>query len=410
MTCHHGHVLDALPALEAESVHCVVTSPPYYALRDYGLAPVEWPAVSFEPMPGLGVTHEVPAWSGCLGQEPDPWMFVGHLVSVFREVRRVLRDDGTLWLNLGDGYTGARGGVQGMSGDLRRRSAATAGARVRQFEVRGEGLARKNLLLMPARVAMALQADGWTLRSEIVWAKRAPMPEAVTDRPTCAHEKVWLLSKSEQYFYDAEAVKLPSNDRGRVNGREGRDEHPGARPPNSPPRPLKRLDYTKTGANMRNVWHLGPDPYPNAHFATFPRTIPERAIMAGTSAHGCCPECGAPWVREVERAAMVTAASPGREAAKRASGAAATSRTSLHGTMTAPPTSRTVGWSSPCSCGDESGFPLKPVPCTVLDPFMGSGTTAEVAQKLGRRWVGIEAQGDYLPMQEQRTAQGALEV
>lgn len=409
MTCHHGHVLDVLPALEAESVHCVVTSPPYYALRDYGLAPIEWPAVSFEPMPGLGVTHEAPAWSGCLGQEPDPWMFVGHLVSVFREVRRVLRDDGTLWLNLGDGY--ANDGKWGGRSGGKHVKALHGNTGVGRQKVT-TGLKPKDLMMMPARAAMALQADGWYVRSEIVWAKRAPMPEAVTDRPTCAHEKVWLLSKSERYFYDAEAVKEEAtgdaHSRGRgVNPKATAGREAAGRQNESWSAAVREVVSRR---NMRNVWHLGPDPYPQAHFATFPRTIPERAIMAGTSAHGCCPECGAPWVREVERTAMVTRASPGREAAKRAAGTSGRSRTSTHGTMTAPPTPRTVGWSSPCSCGDESGFPLKPVPCTVLDPFMGSGTTAEVAQKLGRRWVGVEAQGDYLPMQERRTAQGALEV
>lgn len=405
MTTHHGHVLDVLPTMGAGSVHCVVTSPPYWGLRDYGLPPVDWPAVAYEPMPGIGVMREVPAWSGCLGLEPDPWMFIGHLVAVFREVRRVLRDDGTVWLNLGDNYTGARGGVQGMTGDLRRRSAATAGARVRQFEVGAQGLARKQLMMMPARLALALQADGWVVRSEIVWAKKSPMPEAVTDRPTCAHEKVWLLSKGPDYFYDAEAVKQPgsenSHSRGAgVNPKATAGRETAGRQNESWSAAVRDV---VTKANMRNVWHLGPDPFPEAHFATFPRAIPERAIMAGTSARGCCAECGAPWVREVERESMQVRQGPGREALKE-SAIGAPSRSAPTGTMTSPPKSRTTGWRPIC----EHVGPRVTVPCTVLDPFMGSGTTAEVAQKLGRAWVGIEAQGDYLPMQERRTAQGAL--
>ncbi|MGB0970384.1 MAG: DNA-methyltransferase, partial [Mycobacterium sp.] len=293
----------------------------------------------------------------------------------------------------------------GLSGDLRRRSAATAGARVRQFEVRAQGLARKQLMLMPSRVAMALQADGWTLRSEIVWAKRAPMPEAVTDRPTCAHERIWLLSKSPDYFYDAEAVKEETtgdaHSRGAGVNPKATAGREAAGKQNESWSAAVRDVVTKR--NMRNVWHLSPEPFPEAHFACFPRPIPERAIMAGTSAYGCCSECGAPWLREVERTSMQTRPGPGREGLKE-SAIGVSTRNAATGTMTAPPTSRTTGWRPGCEHG--AGV----VECTVLDPFMGSGTTAEVAQKLGRNWIGIEAQADYLPMQERRTAQGALRL
>lgn len=402
---HHGHVLGVLPTLPEKSVHCVVTSPPYWGLRDYGLEPVHWPAVTYEPMPGIGCELDVPAWNGCLGLEPDPIAFVAHLVAVMREVRRVLRDDGTVWLNMGDGYTGARGGTQGLTGDLRRRSAATAGARVRQFEIKTAGLGRKQLLLMASRLALALQADGWWLRSEIVWAKQTPMPESVGDRPTCAHEKILLLSKAPAYFYDAEAVKEPTTGGAHRRGAGVHAKATGRRDVSG----KQNASYAAAVVDlvdaraMRNVWTLGPDPFGQAHFATFPRSLPERAIMAGTSERGCCPVCAAPLARVTERTAMVNPPSAGRADAMAAAGDAATSRTALHGTMTKPPTSKTIGWRQTCACG-----PRNPVPCIVLDPFMGSGTTAQVAQKLGRSWIGVEAQANYLPMQQRRTAQWAL--
>lgn len=343
MTCHHGHVLNVLPTLDAGSVHCVVTSPPYWGLRDYGLPPVVWPAIEYEPMPGLGAMRDVPEWTGCLGLEPDPWMFVGHLVAVFREVRRVLRDDGTCWLNLGDCYAssppGTKRGVSESStlhGIMSEKYMDTLDRSVgaKRNTVAG-ALKPKDLAMLPNRVALALQADGWWVRSEIVWAKRAPMPESIKDRPTCAHEKVWLLAKSARYWYDAEAVRQAAQPES-----AGRYKYAFSSAPNGYKRPDGGERMRPGGhrefdgrANLRNVWHLGPDPFPEAHFATFPRAIPERAILAG------CPPDG-----------------------------------------------------------------------VVLDPFMGSGTTAEVAQRLGRQWVGIEAQGDYLAMQERRTAQGAMAV
>jgi DNA modification methylase len=403
VTCHVGHVLDVLPALESASVHCVVTSPPYWGLRDYGLPPMHWPAVSYAPMPGIAYSVDVPAWDGCLGLEPDPLSFIGHLVAVFGEVRRVLRDDGTCWLNLGDCYNAGTNATRKSSKNNDVGYWQAAGS-MGDHRVKIPGLKTKDLAMLPNRLALALQADGWWVRSEIVWAKRAPMPESVTDRPTCAHEKVWLLTKRGRYFYDAEAVR-----------EEGVSDHDSG---NGFARPA-RLSYDGRGQtqewsreasggkrNLRNVWHLGPEPFPEVHFATFPRAIPERAILAGTSAHGCCAECGAPWAREVRRertrdgeplaGSFHGSALDGTQQRIGASGV---------GHWRDKTSTGTTGWRPTC---DHVGHAV--VPCTVLDPFMGSGTTAEVAQRLGRRWIGVEAQPDYLPMQARRTTQGALAI
>lgn len=342
-----GDVRDRLRDLPDESVHCVVTSPPYFGLRDYG-------------MPGQ------------IGLEPTPAEFVRAMVEVFREVRRILRPDGTLWLNLGDSYasTTKGSGGTGKSGLMRdgrpdegRQTADAANSRAKFSEPRKfslDGLKPKDLLMIPARVAMALQDDGWYLRSDIIWHKPNPMPESVTDRPTSAHEHVFLLAKSERYFYDHEAVKEPvsvadwdngtrvfggknkhganiahgSRTTGRVagkgnaktfrggvytggksfdnDGKMERDSHGNA--PN------------ESGLrNLRNVWTVATQPFSEAHFATFPPSLIEPCIKAG------CPAAG-----------------------------------------------------------------------TVLDPFGGAGTTGLVADRLGRNAILIELNPEYAAMAERR--------
>lgn len=285
-----GHVLDRLADLPPECAQTCVTSPPYWGLRDYGVPGVEWPAVRFAPMAGLPEV-DVPTWTGCLGLESEPLAFVGHLVHVFREVRRVLKDDGTLWLNLGDSYTRAGGTGRGATSQLAGRKVASA---QRQQGAVPAGLEQKQLLGIPWRVAFALQADGWWLRSDVIWAKPNPMPESVTDRPTKAHEYVFLLAKSERYFYDADAVREPESasstaryayagqdgrinkagdyaaaaagaDRGIVNGR------------------LKNPRVPTDGKrNARSVWTITPKPYHGAHFATMPPDLARTCILAGS--------------------------------------------------------------------------------------------------------------------------------
>ena len=356
-----GDVIDGLRTLPDRSVHCAVTSPPYWGLRDYGV-------------------------DGQIGLESTPDAFVAKMVEVFREVRRVLRDDATCWLNIGDSYNTAgtrqgngKGGIHGDGNGTEHRAG-----------YRGEfaGLKSKDLCMIPWRVALALQADGWYLRSVIVWAKKSPMPESVTDRPTSSWEPIFLLTKSERYFYDAEAVKEASE------GSSGYAKQRAAG--------VDTWKYGRTAGgnttngvggtagdvatrNQRNVWHLGPEPYAEAHFATFPTEIPRRAIKAGTSEKGCCPSCGSPWTRITSRTPI-----------KRERPNDLTKRNGEDGTgnhcanTVAGVETRTLGWEPTCKCDAGS-----PVPCVVLDPFLGSGTTVAVARTLGRHGVGCELNPEY---------------
>lgn len=259
---HVGDCREVLATLPAESVQCVVTSPPYYGLRDYGVA-------------------------GQIGLEQSPAEYVAELVAVFREIRRVLRKDGCAFLNLGDSYAndgkwgGSSGGkhVKALHGD-------TSIGRGKK----STGLKPKDLMMIPNRVAIALQDDGWWVRSEIIWSKAAPMPERVRDRPTCAHEKVWLLTRSASYFYDADAVAEPLAEAtlaGRRIGTERIGDYAATNAklgdlPGSRRSARNAVGGSNGTRNLRNVWHLNPEPFPGAHFATMPPTLAERCIKAGS--------------------------------------------------------------------------------------------------------------------------------
>jgi DNA modification methylase len=345
-----GHVLDRLRDLPDNSVHCVVTSPPYWGLRDYKIPPQVWPD----------------GWAGSLGLEPTPALYIAHLVEIFREVRRVLRRDGSLWLNIGDSYNSGGNG-------WRPGNPAKNHGNSNRDGVAAPGLKPKDLIGIPWMLAFALRADGWWLRSEITWAKRAPMPESVTDRPTMATEKVFLLTKAARYFYDAEAVAEPTVSLD--------PDHPSYRP-NSvgiaqngrkefhAKNETSMRSYSNAGRNMRNWWLLGPSPYPEAHFATFPPEVPRRAILAGTSERGVCAHCGAPWARVVEKTTTFRG------------GSGRAGRTAAEVT---------------CRCTAAA-----PIAATVLDPFLGAGTTALVADRIGRDCIGIELSADYAAMAEGR--------
>ena len=254
-----GDCRDVLATLPSGSAQTCVTSPPYFGLRDYGH------------------TEQI-------GQEADPAAYVGAIVEVFRGVHRVLRDDGTAWLNLGDSYAAARGGAPGncFGGDgyERRNRAARSVAGI------PDGAKPKNLLMIPARVALALQTDGWYLRSDIIWHKPNPMPESVTDRPTSAHEHVFLFSKNSRYFYDANAVRER-----REPDSLRRSTLYGANPSSSKLNP-DRNDEGRGGSmgfggniagrNLHNVWTIAAQPFRGAHFATMPRGLVERCILAGS--------------------------------------------------------------------------------------------------------------------------------
>jgi DNA modification methylase len=308
-SCYIGDVRDGLRSFIAAGVKAqtCVTSPPYWGLRDYGV-------------------------DGQIGLESTPDEYVASMVEVFRLVRDVLADDGTLWLNLGDSYA-AQGGPQVPQ----TRNANRIGGSDSQNggKSRGviAGLKPKDLCGIPWRVAFALQADGWFLRSDIIWSKPNPMPESVTDRPTKAHEYLFLLAKSERYYYDADAIKEPHATGDRADKWDGRTyEGKGAATDDGRKNGNVRA-YTMDplGRNRRTVWTVPTQPYSEAHFATFPPALIEPCIAAGSRV------------------------------------------------------------------GD-----------VVLDPFMGSGTVAQVAQSLGRKWLGCELNLDYVELQKRRAAQFGL--
>jgi len=320
VTIRVGDCREVLRTLPDESVHCVVTSPPYFGLRDYGVA-------------------------GQIGLEPTPDEFVAEMVAVFREVWRVLRDDGTLWLNLGDSYNGYMANQRGTGLESKRqqsRKYIEPGA-----GLRFAGLKQKDLIGIPWRVAFALQADGWFLRQDIIWSKPNPMPESVTDRCTKAHEYLFLLTKSERYYFDQDAIAEPvaassiarfAQD---IESQHGSDRVPGKT--NGPMKAVARKNvkpgvmmaaepvtgectfgFDKT-RNKRSVWEVTTQGFKEAHFATFPPALIEPCIKAG------CPIGG-----------------------------------------------------------------------TVLDPFGGAGTTGLVADRLKRDALLIELNPEYAAMAERR--------
>lgn len=276
-----GHVVDSLARLDAGVVRCIVTSPPYFGLRDYGTAPIAWPEVAYRPIAVPGVPEiSIPAMTCSLGQEPTPESFIGHLVLVFREARRVLADDGTLWLNLGDSFAGGGCG----SRDPEKWPKQSRNDHMPRHQKARTGLADKQLIGIPHRAAFALQADGWWLRMDNVWSKTCPMPESVKDRPGRAHEYVFQLAKSERYFYDAEAVREPAASERSWNkerkyrkdfgGVDGSRAHQGFAVP---------WKNDGTGRNLRSVWTITPTPFEGAHFATFPPELARRCVLAGSA-------------------------------------------------------------------------------------------------------------------------------
>lgn len=301
-TIYEGDCIETMKQWDSGCVQTCITSPPYYGLRDYG--------------------HD-----GQIGLEETPEAFVQKLVEVFREVKRVLRDDGTLWLNLGDSYAGNN------SQALNNGRAGFGNERERIVNRTGVGLKTKDLIGIPWMVAFALRADGWYLRQDIIWHKPNPMPESVTDRCTKAHEYIFLLSKSAKYYFDNEAIKEESIHAGRIVKASGED----SKNANAGYGSDTKGGFTKNDSlvaenrNKRSVWTVTTKPYSGAHFATFPPDLIEPCILAG------CPEGG-----------------------------------------------------------------------VVLDPFMGSGTTAHTALRAGRKYVGCELNGEYIKLANKRLSQGFL--
>ncbi|MEU5428232.1 site-specific DNA-methyltransferase [Streptomyces olivoreticuli] len=315
-----GDVRTRLRQLPTAAVDCIITSPPYFGVRDYGHTSQ------------LGAEDNVEAW-------------VDDLRSVCHELARVLRPTGSLWLNLGDGYS-------------RRPS---------------EGARPKSLLLGPARLAMALVADGWVLRNQVIWAKSNPMPSSIGDRLTTAHEYIYFFVRSRSYYFNLDAIRQPLQTTSRQTTRNPQRTYP---PPSArlSERPisdngglaklkLAGLAGHPLGKNPGDVWSLPTAGYRGAHFAVFPSQLVERPLLA-TCPERVCSVCGVAWQHELERRA-------GRLLA--------------------------VGLLQPaCACQAEGR------PGVVLDPFMGSGTTALVAEQHGRHWIGIELNPAYAHLAEER--------
>jgi DNA modification methylase len=346
-----------------------------------------------------GFCRRCNAWRGSLGLEPTPALYVEHMVAVFREVRRVLRKDGVCFINIGDCYATGQGKSYVAGGG--RQGERWAGPVTQPNRMPLPGLKPKDLIGIPWALAFALRDEGWYLRSEITWAKRAPMPESCTDRPTSATEKVFLLTKSARYFYDAEAVKEEFADESQGNPGAYSKTSARSKGATNERQDLGFLnsghgwnaDGAASGRNMRNWWLLGPEPFPLAHFAVYPTEIPRRAILAGTSERGVCPKCGAPWTRVTNltkswRDLAVT----GSQSYGTVNRTARAHSGGMFGNET-----ETIGWRPTCSC--DAG---DPIPGTVLDPFLGAGTTALVADRLSRNCIGIELSPAYAAMAENR--------
>ena len=303
-TILQGDVIERLKDIEDNTIQCVVTSPPYWGLRDYGE-------------------------DDQLGLEETPEEYVDNMVKVFREVRRTLKDDGTLWLNLGDSYSS--GGRSTTTNQTLRGNNDYGVTRPKP----SENIKPKDLIGIPWRVAFALQQDGWYLRQDIIWHKPNPMPESVTDRCTKSHEYIFLLTKSANYYYDAESIKEPSIEYGRdKRSDKGNIRYEGKRTIDKEGKNGQQSFVTiNEKRNKRSVWKINTKPYKNAHFAVFPEKLPELCIKAGSKK------------------------------------------------------------------GD-----------IVLDPFFGSGTTGYVAQRLYRKWLGIELNPEYIKIANKRFVQQELFV
>jgi DNA modification methylase len=347
------------------TVDCCITSPPYWGLRDYGV-------------------------DNQIGLEKTPEEYVAKMVKVFAEVHRLLKPQGTLWLNLGDSYN-STGTKCSRHWDGRNKNITNQD----NLSVKGKivGLKEKDLCGIPWRVAFALQQFGWHLRQDIIWHKPNPMPESVTDRCTKAHEYIFLLTKNARYYFDNEAIKEEA-----VVGYKGTDFLPNSKKDKE----SNEIGSSATKAsknnrssevvgirNKRSVWTVPTSPYKEAHFATFPLDLIKPCILAGTSEKGCCSKCGKAWVRQVESKRLSRPELPKDDPRYRPNTYNGAYQDINGKGDSGYVETKTIGWQPQCDCNADI------VPAVILDPFMGSGTTAVVAYNHNRDYVGCELNPTY---------------
>jgi DNA modification methylase len=357
------------------------------------------------------------------------------MVKVFREIRRVLRDDGVVWLNVGDSYCATHQGKLGQKHSEAFHPTGWAygeNVAVRREKTIPDGMKPKDRMGIPHRLVFALQDDGWYFRDEIVWMKRNPMPESVTDRTTKAHEMVFLLTKRPDYFYDADAIRTePKEDLGSTWEARKEAGHPMRYGHDADSQSQIPLGSHPNGSNARSVWDIDEEEYaqflrwkaehPNkgnassvfdiptvsykgSHFATMPPKLAERCILAGTSAKGACVECGTPWEREIEKTSVTPKDYQGKNLATDKQSGARRMLANVRARREAGephdnpfPPKKTIGWRQACTCSSHAVRP-----CLVFDPFQGSGTTGSVATGLNRDYVGTDISDDYLTMARRR--------
>lgn len=370
---HVADVMEGLAAIPSGSVHCVVTSPPYWGLRDYG-------------------------YEGQIGMEPTPELFVASLNRVFLEVRRTMRDDGLLFVNLGDSYATGAGSAKNPG------TAANASAFPNcQPNRMSFGLSAGNMVGAPWKFAFAMQEAGWTLRSEIIWAKPSPMPESVSGvrfkdgvlsrgswRPTKSHESIFMFAKTSRYFADGDTSKEAA-----TAGANGSRFDKGKSADHGNVQPGPRISDNAETRNLRSVWRISSESYREAHFATFPTEIPRRCISAATSRGGCCSKCGsqlAPIVETERRATRPGHNSKVNRVSRHIESPYQDHAGSICGNRD-PQRHTTIvnvsGYLPTCECNEGRSRPI------VLDPFGGSMTTGQVAINMGCDFIGCEANPEY---------------
>lgn len=377
---HQGNALDLARQLTPSSINCVVTSPAYFNLRSYPGGEVDWPQTSYPPMFGLPPIA-IAAQSVALGREKTIEAYIGHLTLIFRLLQPSLRDDGVLWINIGDSKSGGRSGNKNYT------SVNGGYQSIRDDPAKSE-LPGKNLCGIPWRLALALQADGWILRADVIWHKTNGAPESVGDRPTHAHEYLFLFSKSPHYWYDAEAIKTPIKPSSKIRLAQDIETQAGSGRMNGGMKtngPMKAVGGDK--ANRRSVWSLATAQYSGSHFAVMPEEMASLCLLAGCPEQ-VCDECGQPYERLIvstgHENTRVPAHVPGGDPTETAS------------TGWRPMTQGTNIFESACSCdaGCRSGVSL--------DPFMGSGTVAKVAIQNNRDWIGFDLNPEYIELANKR--------